>query len=392
MESIQQHIDNIKNSIDNLSEEDIMEVINTTKPIIVLYYLMKNESFEYYTNKLPANFFFRDDNEEIEFNITIEDANFIKFCINKFKYHYLEDYFEDTIDILDALIVDYKKKNDITNLNIINEILHNNIRKVDKIIPFYQKPHIYEQFLMKPNSENDFFDEDESHFSYIICNSILRYGDSLDIIKLFYECSKKYPDLLEFNFKNVLECALVNGREKTMQFVLDNCNCNSNELYEFETDCCFENFFDISDTITIALLGNNIVCLQTVIEFFSDRIKYEDWFEYCKFAAVYSSEEILQYLIILKPYIVEKNENFYNIILQYALCNANFDNVKLALRNGAEYSVNMQKFINEYNRKRSTEEYIAESDPAEVITIKLLLSENFNEQFNECMNFIMNLN
>jgi hypothetical protein len=392
MESIQAQIDIIKNAITNLTEEEAINTIKNINPIIVMYYRMKY-SFENF-NKLPEEFWIFSVKDAVPILITIGDANLVKYIIEKYTYFEEEIDMTNAWEILEAMIIHYKNKNDLSNLNIINKILEDNIKELEydgySILNY---PHVVEQYLMNPNNYyyNDYYydsdDKNKYDFNQVSCSCILSRGDYVDIIRIFYECSQRFPDLIEFDFKIVFNCALVNGREAVMQFILQ--NFNYTELYSYNKSQSDIDGYEFDDTIMYSLLGSNINCVRTVIELFRDKIKDDNWEEYFKFAATYSNLEVLQFLIIIKMNIIEQIDNFYNMILEYSLCNANYENVKLALDNGAEYSTNMSDFVNDFNEPRTNDYYPFEGDFSDFHSLVNQKCNNFDIKFNECMKYIM---
>jgi hypothetical protein len=213
----------------------------------------------------------------------------------------------------------------------------------------------------------------------------------VEMMEIYYEYSKKFPNFINFNFSTVFNASLVFGREKCMQFALTN-SSDIKYYYNEEESWCFSinNIFEITDTVMYAIIGNNLTCLQTVFDMFMNNLKIDNWKHYFNFAASFSSPEIIQYMITLKPFLVDQIKNFYNNILQFALANANTENVKYALEHGAIYSPSMEQFVTDFNYGRPNTYEPVDEDYIDFYSSVYSKSFDFDNNYEECKRIIMN--
>ena len=291
-------------------------------------------------------------------------------------------------------------QNDISKLNKLKLMIIRNINKFISnfdIIIYNNYYHIFQVCL----TSYDFIEECEINHSFInvYASNIFSYGDHVEIFQIYIEFINNTDYDIFGNayiygskFKTLFESALVEGRERTMQFALN--NENPLELYEYvdnkDQDDLLYCAFKFDDTISHAIIGNNINCIRTVIDIYTatNTIKDENWEVYFTLAAVYGNMEIINYFLVVKPFMPQRIEDFYNKILKFALCNANIDVVNWALNNGAEYSQTINTFVNDYNYLRSegcTEGY---DDYSDFSVKKECLPDDFKNKYRECMKLI----
>ncbi len=385
MVSIQTQLNKIK---DIMAKEDTIN-INT---IIYLYYQMLNNHKFVYSDK----YLNIDTNEAIKTIIKIGDINFIPYFLKKlYNYSYILESIENNkkiSKIIEGVIEYYIENNDIDNLNNIHQVINkegietiNTIYYIINSCIILNNYKILKMFLLNPN--NNFEETEPDEFKYYICSHIMFRGDLVEIIKVFHEYSIKFPNFINFDFNLVFNAALVNGREKCMEYAINNGKIEyhyEDNKYGYTT---VEKIFPFTDSIMYAIIGKNINCVKMVFELFKNKIN-NNWYEYFKFASVYGTLEIIQYMLKIKQNI-ELNNDFYNNILKFALCNGNIDIVKFAYNNGAIYSNDIHDFIEDYNDSRGPASAVDE-DYIDFYMNKYTLPENFNEKYFECMKFIHN--
>ncbi len=390
--SIQESINNIKEVLKTNNEKLIMSIIIDIDPIILLYYQMTNESFKYYTDKLPTMYCVLNCDEALRVFIKINDAQFFNYAVKILKFQ--------NASIGHKMIIHYIENNDVASLNIIKDLNPYSITNAIIDYCFQNNKHeILKQYLMNPeNNDIDFAEDNE--FNNTMCGPIMSKGDLIDIIKVFSECSQQFPDRVDFDFNLVFNAALVFGREKCMHFLLNKYTINyiykkeddafNSYMYfhEIKTDSDFYSSFPFTDSIMYAIMGKNINCVCLVLDMFKNEIKHENWKHYINFAAVYGTLEIIKYMITIKPYMVEEIDNFYNNILKFALCKVNIDIVKFAISNEATFSESFHEFVENYNEYRSTEEDAIDNDHFDFYVKKLLYPADFDEKYAECMRII----
>ncbi len=382
MESIQTDIDNIKTALNTQCEDVIMETIKNSNPIIVMYYMMMNESIKYYTDKLPKDFFDVEDN--IDMFIDIDDAAFVVYAINQFND--FSDY------IIQKMVKHYIETNDIDNLKIMNDNIcfADDLDWIIEICITYNNPEALKIILTKLSNNNNLeFDDDSDHFKTFYCSHITEHGDMIDIIKIIHEFSNKFPHFSEFDFNLVFNGALMFGRNKCMHYALNNGTINYYNEDASSSDTQVTNIFQFNDSIMFAIMGKNMNCVETVFEMFKNKIN-DNWEVYFKFAAVYGTLDIIKYMITIKPYLVEQIDNFYTNILQFALCNGNLDIIKFAMDNGATFSNKMIDFVEEYNSVREPIQHAMTDDYLYYTRLLYYLPNNINKNMEECMLFIHN--
>lgn len=373
----------IINYVLNFKEEQhIINVLKDIHPVILLYYNMMNESFSYYISKMPITHFNININELVEMLLSINDAKLLTFIFNK--TNMLSKNKSLAVSILEELIKSNKYNNEIIN------IINNNIKlfKVKNIAPA-NKPNVLELCLLNQNF--DFYKLYMGNFIDSLYELIINIGDMVDIFKVIHTHFIKYPnDKYQIDFRLVFKSALINGYEKIMHYVLDNYNDNLYETFSFTSDFMItETSFTCDDTITYAILGKNINCVRHCINKFYDKLQDKHWPSYFNFAAMYGNLEILNFLIINKFSMINEIENFYENILQYSLCNGNYEIVLWALNNGAKYSPNMNIFIQNYNSCRTNEnELYMLLELTGYYYIKCSIPENLTKKMNECYSLI----
>jgi len=309
---------------------------------------------------------------------------------------------EETMLLIENKLIE--DQNDISKLNKLKLVIIRNINKFISnfnIIIYNNYYHIFQVCL----TSYDFIEECEIYHSFINVNAstILSHGDHVEIFQIYIDFINNTDydifdtaDIYESKFKTLFESALVEGRERTMQFALN--NENPLELYEYQNTNIYSDFmflaFQFHDTINHAIIGQNLNCISTVINIYTatNTINDENWEVYFTFAAVYGNMEIINYFLVIKPFMPEQIEDFYNKMLKFALCNANIDIVNWALHNGAVYSQTMETFINDYNRDRAEEVETIIEDWCFFSTKKYTLPNNFQTKYHECMMAIQSYN
>jgi hypothetical protein len=397
MASIEVQVNIIKDVLKTRDKELIINTIKDIHPIILMYYQMIDNTFEYYTDKLPEEYFNFNIDNAIEMFIDINDIDFVFYIIKEFNFDINR---EKGHQIIEEMIRYYIENDEVDNLNMIyekNHILGSNAFCILEPIYNYcyrnNKSDILEIYLMNPaNNDEDEAEPDE--FNHTMCCPLMTYGDYVDIIKVLYKYSKEYPAFFNFDFNLVFNSAIIQGREKCMQYCLDHLNDSINYHYEeekylfpFET---VNEIFPFTDSIMYAIIGKNMNCVRTVFYMFKNKINESNWEHYFKFASVYGTLEIIKYMIMIKPYLVDKIECFYNNILKFALCEGNIDIVKFAILNGATYSPNMIRFIQKYNEGREPDYTGIDEDYTGFYDEKYHCPKNLNEKIMECIQFIHN--
>ncbi len=295
-------------------------------------------------------------------------------------------------------------QNDISKLNKLKLMIIRNINKFISnfdIIIYNNYYHIFQVCL----TSYDFIEECEINHSFInvYASNIFSYGDHVEIFQIYIEFINNTDydifgnaHIYGSKFKTLCESALVEGRERTMQFALN--NENSLELYEYQNTNIYSDFmflaFQFHDTINYAIMGQNLNCIRTVIDIYTatNTINDENWEVYFTFAAVYGNMNIINYFLIIKPFMPELIEDFYNKMLKFALCNANINVIKWALNNGAVYSQTIGDFVEHYNQNRAEEVEMIGEDWSLFITNKYTLPNNFQTKYHECMMAIHSYN
>ncbi len=308
----------------------------------------------------------------------------------------IKDTDEDFMEEIEQLIIN--NKDNIPICNMIFKLINDNIKKFEV------------RFIAENNYSNildiclhcDDFDYHEKYdyddYEEIFQELIIETGDNVDIFKVLYEYwISKYGESIDIDFQYIFEVSLVNGYEKIMHFAFNNAECK----YKIDhTNTNFNNIFNFDDTITYAIMGQNINCMILVITVYSDNIKESNWQNYVLFAAMFGTLEIIKYLITIKPSIVLSIDNFYTKILQYSLCQVDIEIIRWSLDNGAQYSTEVENFIDTVNKIRdagpssgyseiSLESYINE-DKVAYYDSKYFYPENFHAKLNECKKFIHN--
>jgi hypothetical protein len=318
----------------------------------------------------------------------------------------LKDQPKETMKMIENDIINHE--NDIPYLIDLNIIIFNNIEKFTDNFEIIADNNYYN--ILKVCRISDYFVEECSsgnNFIHINGSTILYNGDNVEIFQIYiefnniyYSDSNEYEEYELFtDFKTLLNIALVYGREKTMQYALN--NQNHLELYEYLTLGDYQTLilypFLFNDTINYAIIGNNLNCISTIIDIYiaSNTIMDKNWESYFKFAAIYGNMEIINYFLVIKPFMQNIIEDFYNKMLQYALCNANIEVVNWALSNGAVYSQTMETFVNEFNNMRN--EYYRDygnnggehnEDWSDYKLKIITLPSNFQTKYHECMELI----
>jgi hypothetical protein len=416
MESIGNQINII---IDVLKTQDttlITNTINSINPIIIMYYKMMDASINSYINtKSLEEYFNFDDDEVIDILNEINDINFVIYLINELincifpkgkldsfnKTYYipLETKNKKINYLISNMNKHYIETNELDNLKtMIDNKYFFDDDYIDNCI-YNNNLEALRMLLMDPSNHTgnfkNIFDFSVSSFNANICSLIMETGDMLEFIQLFHDFSKKFPDLGEFDFDIVFNSALVYGRNKCINYVLNNSSIN----YFFDKYCdpdddnidqVIYNFY-FHDTIISAIMGKNMNNVETVFNMFINEPNViNNWEIYIKFAAIYGTLDIIKYMITIKPHLVELIDNFYNNILQFALCQGNLDIVKFAIDNGAIYSTNMIEFAEEYNDSRNEDNAdIFRYDASGYFDVLFEFSENINENIEECMTFII---
>ena len=402
MASIEDQVNIIKDVLKTKDKELIINTIKDIHPIILMYYQMIDNTFEYYNDKLPEEHFNFDIDNAIEMFIKIDDIDFIFYIIKEFNFHFNNH--QNIVNrqkgqhIIDEMIRYYIENNDINNSNIIhdkNKYLDSNSFYTFKTIYDYccknNKPQILEMFIMNPDN-NDEDDAEPDEFNHTMCCPLMTYGDYVDIIKVLYKYSKKYPAFLNFDFNLIFNAAIIQGRDKCMQYALDHSTIDyhyNEESYTYPVEMVNE-IYPITDSIMYAIIGKNMNCVRTVFDMFKNNINESNWEHYFKFASVYGTLEIIQYMIMIKPYLVDQIEGFYNNILKFALCEGNIKIVQFAILNGAIYSHNMRQFVEKYNEGREPEYIGIDEDYSGFYDEKYHCPPNLDERIAECMLFIHN--
>jgi hypothetical protein len=399
MSNIISIIENIKQSL-TTNEETIINTIKDINPVILMYYQLNiDSSLEYYNNKLPKEYFnifsieldeipdndneylIIDDEEELEFNydkcyqiepntrellLELENFPLIQYYYEKYKkYIHCNKIFCD-------IATKFIKNNNFDSIKaiyptIVNEnylifeiINQNNIKMLGQVLNILNKDFDVIKF-----------------FKYNCGHIIQKYN--IDIIKKIYELSQKsYNNFCDINI--IFNSSLVYGNQQYMQFALD-----KGATFEMEEK---DNIY--RDTILYAIVGNNLNCLQTVIDMFSDKLIEKQWMHYLLFAATYGTPEIINFLLLHKPYMVEKIYDFYNKILKFALCNGNIECVKFAITHGAKFNnKETSEFINYYNilYKRSNQEDYSE-DSYDFLNKIRTIPFNIHVLYEDCIEYI----
>ncbi len=394
MAQIQEQFNIIKDVVKTNNKDSIIKIINGIHPLILMYYQMMNNSFECYTNKLPKEYFDFDIDEAIKMFIKIDDISFVNYIIKKFCYNKLNiDDYNKGIKIIEKLIEYYVFNDNINNINLLNNINFESINYfninyfvINECI-IYNKPNILKMFLMEPdNNHEDNIEPDE--FKSYICSHIMHRGDLVEIVKVFHEYSIKYPEYINFDYNLVFNCALVNGREKCMEYAL---KLGHIDYYYYEEEKCdystINSIYPFTDSIMYAIIGKNINCIKKVFEIFNNRIDNIKIKEYFNFASVYGNLDIIMYMLNYKSHMVQIDNQFYNNILKFALCEGNIDIVKFAKNNGAIYSTDMGNFIEDYNDGRGPEEAF-DNDFIDFYMKKYALPEDYKQKYIECMKYL----
>jgi hypothetical protein len=398
MASIEAQVNIIKDILKTQDKELIINTIKDINPIILMYYQMIDNTFEYYTDKLPEEYFNFDIDNAIQMFIDIDDIDFVFYIIKEFDLHINSDKGQQ---IMDEMIEYYIENDEIDNLNIIHQkskCLHSNSFHTFKTVYDYccrnNKHQIFEMFIMNPDN-NDEDDAEPDDFNHTMCCPLMTYGDYVDIIKVLYKYSKEYPAFLNFDFNLIFNAAIIQGRYKCMQYCLDNSTIEyhyEEEKYSFPVETV-NVIYPMTDSIMYAIIGKNMNCVRTVFDMFKNKLNDSNWEHYFKFASVYGTLEIIQYMIMIKPYLVDQIEGFYNNILKFALCEGNIEIVRFAIINGANYSSNrddMIKFIKDYNEGRGPEYIGIDEDYSGFYDEKYHCPKNLDERIMECMRFIYN--
>jgi len=291
MSTIQDKINIINDVLNTQNEELIMNTIKDIHPVILTYYEMTNETFKNYTDNLPEGYFHIDINDDvIDIFIEIGDANFVIYADNEY---------DTDNEIIRMMLTHYVKTDDANNLQIIN---NNSDVDVSYCCFYHNKPELLKTIIMEPaNNTNE-----ADHFKENKCGLIMGEGDLLEIIKVYHEHSTTYPDFSSFNFNLVFNGALAYGREVCMQYALNNSTIDYNYQinYNYETE---PQMFPFYDTIMYAIIGKNMICVQTVFDMFMNQpnvIDNNNWTQYFNFAAVYGSLEIILIrLLVIKDYV-----------------------------------------------------------------------------------------
>jgi hypothetical protein len=402
MTTIKDQLNIIKDVFKKKDNDIIIKTITGIHPIILMYYQMIDSKLDYYIDKLPKEYFNFDIDDAIDIFIKIGDASFVTYIIKKCNLYVIDFLQTDRrtkgSKIIEEMIDYYIEMDDINNLNIIHEnnkyfgsYGFNTTKIIIDNCIVQNKPKILELFIMD-HKNNDIDDAEPENFKGYICSHIMFRGDLVDIVKIFHEYSKTFPDFINFDFNLVFNAALVNGRERCMLYALDNSLVDYYYEEEGEGFTTVNGIYPFTDTIMYAIIGKNINCVRRVFNMFMNKsnniIKENYWEQYFKFAAVYGTVEIIKYMITIKPYLIEQIEDFYNNILKFALCDANIDIVKFAVNNGATFSNSIHYFVKDYNNGRSPEELPIDEDYIDFYMKKYKSPEDFDIKYMECMEYI----
>jgi hypothetical protein len=345
----------------NESDEFIINILSKIHPIELLYYEIINLNFIEYNKKLPK--------EYLLFQLDDIAINFIEKILD--------------IRIIEKIIKLYIDNNDIMNLNIFYEKFYNYEENI--IFEFIkQNKHAELQIFMIFNLyNNNHADYNQNNFNHHYCISIISRGDNVELLEVFRMYHLQFPHKIKFNINYVLKAALIYGRELCMYYAL-----NNGAMYLIEDTDDYDPSLEILDTLIYAIIGKKLICVKTIYERLFEHFKNDNLINYINFSAIYAGPDVVAYLINLRLGLFDKD--IYNDILKHALCNANIENVKFAIINGAIYTFDMNDFVEEYN----TENYRSESvvaiddDYFDFWHIRHSLPENFNLKYKECIDFI----
>jgi len=291
---------------------------------------------------------------------------------------------DDINYIIQNIVQEYVKKNDIDNINNIYGYLKYSVFEILYQMILESNFELLDTFIIMNfyNNNNDGL-EDDNVFNEALCKYIMREKNSLEMIRIFHNYHNAYPNKMNFDITTVFNCSLVNGNEKCMHYAL-----NNGAEYSIN-DNPFNNT-EIIDTLTYAIIGKNLNCIKKVCSMYlTNFINEDNWERYILFASTFGTIEVLQYLINLKPHRIEQIEELYNKILKYALIDSNFDCIKYALNNGAIFNDDMETFVNEYNRLYSRCTDDADHLDSYDFYIKLrTLSDNYEDELQKCINII----
>jgi hypothetical protein len=395
MASIQDQLNIIKETIEKFGndniDEIINEIINTHKihPLIMLYYQMNNNTIEF-----PKKYFdfIIKEGPELELLKQICDANFINY-ISDYTKKYKVSLLDGNIFYSHIIIEEFVKKNNVNNL-----LITWNTTKDKTYLPMLLS--IIVSFIFKNNKHQVLLEfinnidvnslEEYYAFNDDFLIQIMESGDNLDFIRVYHQISNKFPDIIKFDFYRVIFASLINGHEKCMNYILDNFNVENKKeanLKTFNLDI----HFDFYDIFVYAIIGKNINCIRTLFDKFKP--SESNWEMYFKFAASFGTSETIKYMLIMKPNLAEQIDNFYNIILKFALANVNTDNIDFALNNGAVYSEDMEEFFKEFNEDRfvfGDNELYDFNDDINFNEKIYSLYEDFEENYKECMKKLKN--
>ncbi len=429
MESIGNQINIINDVLKTQDATLITNTINSINPIIIMYYKMTDASINSYIDKKPLEEYFNFDDNDVDILIKINDINFVIYLINELTFiinhfnsiHPKEEFFNskaldsyngipiDTKEqyqrkinyLITNMIMNYIETNDMDNIKImidnkfffaddfIESCISNNNPKALNMFLMEPSNHIEDFENIEDNNSDSYIPDDADHFKGFYCSYIFEHGDLVEIIKVFYEFSKKFPQFSGFDFNLVFNGALMYGRNKCMHYVLNN---SVVDYYHENSNpgTTITDIFEFNDSISYAIMGKNMNNIETVFDMFMNHIDNDNWEYYFKFAAVYGTLDIIKYMITLKPHLVDIIDNFYNNILKFALCQGDLDIVKFAMDNGAKYSTDMIEFAKEYNNGREDNVEIFTDDYLSYDEFLFGLPENIDEKIEECMRFIHN--
>ena len=124
MDSIQAKLKIINDAINTQDEEHIINTLKTIHPIILMYYKITNNTFDYY-NKLPKEYFSiynMNMDDVIDILMDINDIDFIIYIIKEFKlilYTYKSSIKRK--ELIDGIVSDYIDNNETDKLDIFNQ-------------------------------------------------------------------------------------------------------------------------------------------------------------------------------------------------------------------------------------------------------------------------------
>ncbi len=231
-----------------------------------------------------------------------------------------------------------------------------------------------------------FNEEEDTEFNFdLYCTMILeKYDESfLEIIRKYIEMSNTFDGFDTIDFQSLYECALITGHYDISQFARENGAVFID--YDEEEDSY------TPGSISYAVVGNNLDCVKYVIDQYLEKndtpLFNIEWKNYIKWAAGFSTVEIINYIISNIEGIQNIFDNLYEYILEWALANGNIELVKYALVNGAIFNDNMHTRIIEYNLDRKPNESNID-DFTDFDYYTLSLTDNTKNNIEKCMTII----